>query len=205
MLHRERKLYQGNIMNLSNLVRSPELDKEYDGRALLLIQTHDAAEPSARRYFCAEFGSTTLDDGYTSLYLAVITQDGGYTIENAEKYLEPRAEKHLPPDMEELSFNVLRLPEEMNGMHFQKELRSLDAEDRFFNRWNYGLVSENGCLISYERISDSGEAAREEFGELFGGYRARVSQEQIDALQSGKQLAINVNDEYMLFLEGLER
>ncbi len=54
-------------------------------------------------------------------------------------------------------------------------------------------------------VIESGEAAREEFGELFGGYRARVSQEQIDALQNGKQLAINVNDEYMLFLEGPER
>lgn len=54
-------------------------------------------------------------------------------------------------------------------------------------------------------VIDSGEAAREEFGEIFGGYRARVSQEQIDALQNGKQLAINVNDEYMIFLEGPER
>lgn len=53
-------------------------------------------------------------------------------------------------------------------------------------------------------VIDSGKAAREEFGELFGGFTVRVSREQIDALRSGKQLAINVRDEYMLFLEGPE-
>lgn len=54
-------------------------------------------------------------------------------------------------------------------------------------------------------IIDSGQAAREKFGELFGGFGARLSQEEIDALQNGEQLAIKVNDEYMLFLEGPER
>lgn len=72
-----------------------------------------------------------------------------------------------------------------------------DQNYRSFRIWKH--YSDDAVTVI-----DSGKAAREEFGELFGGFTVRVSREQIDALRSGKQLAINVRDEYMLFLEGPE-
>lgn len=52
-------------------------------------------------------------------------------------------------------------------------------------------------------VIEAGQAAREEHGEAYGGQLVKLTTEELDALQKGKQLAINImSGEYVLFLEG---
>ncbi len=52
-------------------------------------------------------------------------------------------------------------------------------------------------------ILPAGQEARDEFGHRYGSQRAILTTEQIEALRSGYQLAVEIMDgEYVLFLTG---
>ena len=53
----------------------------------------------------------------------------------------------------------------------------------------------------YVTVIEAGPQAREAHGELWGGQLVTLTPEQIEALKNGKQLAVTVMDEYVLFLE----
>lgn len=54
-------------------------------------------------------------------------------------------------------------------------------------------------------VLEPGEAARKEYGELWGSQVLALTKEQLDALNAGRQLAIQIRDEYVLFLSGPEQ
>lgn len=132
-------IYQGNIMNLSNLIWLIGSDRNRLIRSMLLIASYD--EESAYKHIYVKCGEKTIDDACApSLYLAALTSGGGYTFENAERFIEEHADRAF--------LDVLHLPDEWNGRHFQKASAYPDGKITHpFNRWSYGLVSGNGCAI----------------------------------------------------------
>ncbi len=137
-------IYQGNIMNLSNLIWLTGSDRNRLIRSMLLIASYD--EESAYKHIYVKCGEKTIDDAYApSLYLAALTNGGGYTFENAERFIEKREDRAY--------LDVLRLSDEWNGQHFQKVSAYPNGKITHpFNRWKYGLVSENGCAIEGGRL-----------------------------------------------------
>lgn len=95
---------------------------------------------------------------------------------------------------------------------------ALDAYRKWFNLIEFAVCCQDegeniyrdlSILNNYQclaedpiTILDAGREAREEYGEAYGAQIERLTAEQLNALHSGKQLAISVMGEYVLFLEG---
>lgn len=63
-------------------------------------------------------------------------------------------------------------------------------------------MSKEAYSCDYVTVIEAGQPAREAHGEAWGGQLVKLTPGQVEALRNGKQLAINVMDEYVLFLEG---
>lgn len=126
---------KGNVINISNLIWTDEVKKVWVKRSTFVAQ--DVRHPNAvgvigneqYKYFFIYFGSERIEYGLTGypVYLAAITEDGRYRSERLENYIKERDGG--------LVLDVLELPDEMNGLHFQKAFGfQNDPWERAFNR-----------------------------------------------------------------------
>lgn len=77
-----------------------------------------------------------------------------------------------------------------------------DKEDReFLISSTYNTPEEAHSAPPKVEILPAGETARNEFGHRYGSQQAMLTKEQIEALLTGQQLAVEIMDgEYVLFL-----
>lgn len=119
--------------NLSNLIWTQGANSICEKRSVFLVQElvdHAPINISHKyKYFEIFCNSHRIEYGLTRCpsYLAVVTRDGTYTMTRLESLLQEKDGK--------LIFDVLRLPDEMNGLRFQKALNFQNSpQEREFNR-----------------------------------------------------------------------
>ena len=145
---RERKaemVYQGSIMNLSNMIWTTDAGLLYVDGTAFLLQTYEEETPrEGGRYCKIHYGSELIDDcsAQYPLRTVALTKNGGYTITRAEPY-----QQRHDPDSPDGGWvlDVCSLPWEGSGLSFRYKF---DASDpRRFIHWCSGAVSEYGCCV----------------------------------------------------------
>lgn len=123
------------VINVSNLIWTDEVEKAWVKRSAFVIQnvTHPHAGGvignDRYNYFDIYCGTEKIEYGLTGrpVYLAAITGDGRYRLERLEEYIKERDGK--------LVFDVLDLPDQINGLRFQKAADFRNSPwERIFNR-----------------------------------------------------------------------
>lgn len=108
------------VINVSNLLWTDEVKKGWVNRSAFVVQ--DVSSPDAAGvigngptgYFDIYCGSERIEYVLIGcpVYLAAITEDGRYRMERVEKYIKERDGEPV--------LDVLDLPDQINGMDFQK-------------------------------------------------------------------------------------
>lgn len=150
MFSRKRQMTIGtNILNLSELFWTDEGGNDLAGRSAFVVMDGQVRGKDATRekfwHFLINCGDVSVEDSATGFqhYLAVVRKDGSYTLERLELYLEERGG--------DLVFDLWKLPDEMNGMKFNKMsdcMQKLTAGELGF-RWQQGAfcVRDSGKTI----------------------------------------------------------
>ena len=137
---RRRREVRCGILNLSKLIWTEEAEPDAMGRSVFLISAHDWRDKKKDAFrvvvCCGEF---ELEDTDCQNYLAVIRKEGGYSLEEVEEHLEVW-EGYPVPHTKHL--DVLRLPDEMNGMKFKKipADQQKSGIGHIRPRWGYGVI-----------------------------------------------------------------
>lgn len=138
----------GQVINVSNLIWTDGVKKTWVKRSVFVVQ--DFRHPNAAgviangqyKYFDLCCGSERIEYGLTDypVYLAVITEDGRYRLEQLEPYIKERGGK--------LVFDVLDLPDQIHGLLVQK------AEDFCNTPWDRRFNRPRG-YVSFHTEKDS--------------------------------------------------
>lgn len=123
------------VINVSNLIWTDEVKKGWVNRSAFVVQ--DVSSPDAASvigngptgYFDIYCGSERIEYALIGcpVYLAAITENGRYCLERVEKYIKERDGEPV--------LDVLDLPDQINGMDFQKARGFRNTPwDRSFNR-----------------------------------------------------------------------
>lgn len=127
---------KGSVVNLSNLVWTQDAGLACERRSVFVVQdfenpadVEEAGVQERDKYFWIYCGSERIEyglNGYPA-YLVVAAKDGGYRLERLENRFRERDGR--------LVFDVLDLPEELNGLHLKKALDFQNtSRERAFNR-----------------------------------------------------------------------
>lgn len=133
-----------DILNLSRLIWTEEAGadrKKYSAFLAADFEHWNSDAPLGHFWVCC--GDIRVEDGVTGVqnYLAVVRREGGYTIESLDRYMEIHGREWI--------VDLRRLPDEMNGMKFNKapaDTQRLEAGQMFI-RWRRGTF----CARSRKR------------------------------------------------------
>lgn len=136
------------IMDLSNLIWTEGAEPAYGENCVLLMQDFEhsfwkdsGAAEADMRYFLICCGGHTVEDGCTGnipTYLAVRRQDGSYTLERVERYMEEREGR--------LVLDLLKLPGQIGGITLR---RVASAQYPNYNRWRSGTFCRENSIQTW--------------------------------------------------------